>query len=726
MSSVVFHGRQLSFKQWRIWVVLGMAALCGYLSLSIHNTHKDLIAVDGLVGALSSLKLDSREVPNDPNNWLISTQHLMPSLILYVQDSATEVQKSLDTLIQKILRVGSAPLAEQIRVRRQLSWVEATLRVQAAQLTLRSAQITHVYYLAVIVFILVMSAFVRWRWTYRRHSELHQYLKDTMLFANVPVALSVSDGDDNLLRVNSAYEELTGFQSADVLGKRAFTQETEEEQLNAQRMQADLDEEGCWFGHYPIRSKDGSAHSEKVMRVRLGEGDQPAQGYLTLSLEVAKSDAEQRLMLWQAHHDNLTKLPNANLLEDRLAHALLDDKRGALICLDLDKFKDTNDSIGYAGADRVLIEAAHRIAMTSQEGDTVARIGGDLFVIVVPEFSNIAEIEHAARAAIEAIEPAFVTEQGELFITASAGVVIFPDDGKTSGELQQKANTARQKAKRQGGNQLQFFETQMNELAGRRFELECNLRKALELQEFELHFQPVIDIANKSIYGAEALLRWRSDQLGMVSPAEFIPIAETSGLIVEIGKWVVCEVQRHLEMWQESFPDLRISLNVSAKQLDTPEHAKDLLDLLGSGFGDQITVELTESILIQEDSAANDFLQSLQALNVQVALDDFGTGYSSVGYLRDYEFNLLKVDKSFIDGIDEARDLGLVASIVAMGRILGMRVVAEGVEDASQLHSLQSIGCDFVQGYYFSKPLPANEFEQFLEQGVASMDDDTL
>lgn len=694
--------------------MLALAGCCGLLSLSLHMQQERKANLVELMDSVAVLNLAYSEQDEHPQRWIIAAHQLMPRLKLYANDAAAPVQEALTDLTSRYSGGEQVSALAHLKLQQQLMGLLSRLRTEAAELELKHAQFTHFYYLSVLVLVLALAAFLGWRLNIRTHSPLKQLLSDRFLFANMPVALSVSDAEDRLLRANSAFERLTGYSSAEMMGRRVLCEDSEEERAAAARMRDQLSAQGSWTGEYRVRCKDGSVHAEKVMRMNLGELGERTEGYLTISTEAEHSDAEQRLMLWQAHHDNLTKLPNSNLLNERLARALQEGKHGAVISIDLDSFKNTNDSLGHAGADRVLIEAAHRIAMSARESDTVARMGGDLFVIAITDFADISEVELVARSAVDAIAQSFAVEEGELFITASAGITIYPDDGDTSGELLQKADAARLDAKARGGNQLKFFEEEMNEVAARRFELETHLRKAIAGQEFELHFQPIVDISKEEIYGAEALLRWRSPQLGMVSPGEFIPVAEATGLIVDIGRWVVTEVQQRLAGWQESIPGLRVSLNVSARQLVDDEQVSELLEVLGREFTDQITVELTESALVQNESCALTFLSGLRDLKLHVALDDFGTGYSSVGYLRDYEFDVLKVDKSFIDGIDGARDLGLVASIVAMGRILGMRVVAEGVEEEDQVQRLKRIGCDFVQGFYYSKPLPAAEFEAFV------------
>ncbi|XOV82301.1 MAG: putative bifunctional diguanylate cyclase/phosphodiesterase [bacterium] len=711
-SSVVFAARTLSLSQWQLWIVMIFVLGCAYFSLNLHLTQMQQREVGRLLQQTSELRQALIEEGSE-SSWLIRAAQLYPQLAHHLPPAGPTLRGPLRELTRRVSDGELISAEHRINVSRDLGGVVSELAARNASLQRQAGFATHYYYLSLIALLLICAGFVYWRYNLRAHSPLRLLLEDKFLFANIPVAVSLSDANDRLLRANEAFEKATGFSSRELLGERSVCDDSLEEQAAVARMRAQLEEKGSWTGEYRMRCKDGSAHAEKVMRIGLTDAAANLQGYLTLSLEAAHSDAEQRLMLWQAHHDNLTKLPNTNLLNERLGRALQEGKRGAVISIDLDNFKNVNDSLGHAGADRILIEAAHRIALCARESDTVARMGGDLFIIAAADIVDIAEAEKLARGVVEAFLPSFAAEQGELFITASCGVTIFPDDGSTAGELLQKADAARLDAKARGGNQLKFFEEQMNALAARRFELESNLRKAIAGQEFELHFQPIVDISRQEIYGAEALLRWRSPVLGMISPFEFIPVAEATGLIVDIGRWVVAEVQRHLKAWQARIPGLRISLNVSARQLVDETDVKALLTALSREHSDQMTVELTESALVQNEGNAQQFLAGLREINVRVALDDFGTGYSSVGYLRDYEFDVLKVDKSFIDGIDNARDLGLVASIVAMGRILGMKVVAEGVEEPQQLERLKRIGCDFVQGYYYSKPLPADEFEAF-------------
>jgi predicted signal transduction protein with EAL and GGDEF domain len=363
------------------------------------------------------------------------------------------------------------------------------------------------------------------------------------------------------------------------------------------------------------------------------------------------------------------------------------------------------------------MEVAYRVAMCVDESHTLARLGGDHFVLLMSELSDYGEVERLGRRILGEINKPFHLGGRELFITASVGIAMLPQDGDDSGELLQKADAARIQIKEHGGNNLAFFEPEMNARAERRLELESALRRAVSNNQLMLYYQPVVDVKRGAVTSAEALLRWQHPELGMVSPAEFIPVAEDMGLIVEIGKWVVTECQRQLQIWRKlGLDELRVSINVSPVQLRREEDAQALLDLLGKVADTRLVLELTESALMENSEGVHRFLSQARALGSMVALDDFGTGFSSLSYLRNFEFDVLKVDKTFIDELANTRDYGLVASIVSMGRILGMRVVAEGVETAEQVKRLRQIGCDYVQGFYFSKPLPPEDFYQFITE----------
>ncbi len=563
---------------------------------------------------------------------------------------------------------------------------------------------------------------VRWARRQERPAWSLQGL-ERHLFENSPGAVVVTDAFDRILAVNQAYTRMTGYEQAEVQGNDiAFNHAGQQDEAFYVAMRESLAKRGRWVGEFWLRNKGGEAFADKVTRMRLSGPRNELLGYLTLSMDLLSSDDAKRLMLWQAHHDTLTKLPNRNLFEERLTRVLLRTQEhqfiGALLSIDLDRFKMVNDSVGPSKGDQVLMEVAYRLAMCVDESHTVARLGGDHFVVLMSEVDDYGEVERLGRRMLGEICKPFHLDGRELFISASIGVALLPQDGNAIGELLQKADAARIQIKQHGGNNLAFFEPEMNSRAERRLELESGLRRAAANGELKLFYQPVVDVKRGTVTSAEALLRWQHPELGMVSPGEFIPVAEDMGLIVDIGKWVVAECHRQLEAWRrQGLEDLRISLNVSPVQLRRDEDVRDFLDLLQEVSDARLMLELTESALMENSDGVHRFLKEVRGLGSMVALDDFGTGFSSLGYLRNFEFDVLKVDKTFIDELANTRDYGLVASIVSMGRILGMRVVAEGVETAEQVKRLKQIGCDFVQGYYYSRPLPAEEFLAFIQNG---------
>jgi diguanylate cyclase (GGDEF)-like protein/PAS domain S-box-containing protein len=542
---------------------------------------------------------------------------------------------------------------------------------------------------------------------------------EQQLFEHCPVAAVITDPDDRIRAVNAAYSRLTGYRQEEVEGRDiGFNCATGA----GGGLPRDLADEGRWMGEFQWRAKDGAVLPTRVTRLRLTTAAGELHGYLTLADDVAGDDA-RRSMLWQARYDPLTRLPNRHLLTQHLAALLARGSgAGALFSFDLDRFQIINDSVGPASADELLTEVAYRITLclgsVSAAGHMLARVAGDQFLLLMSEARDRSDAERLAQRILESIRQPFHLQSQELFLTGSLGIAMIESD-IDAGEVLQRADAARLHAKQQGGDGLAYFEHEMNDRAERRLALESALRRAIGNGELRLYYQPVVDVGRGVVVSAEALLRWQHPHLGLVPPGEFIPVAEEMGLIVEIGEWVVGECRRQLRRWREQTTgDVRISLNVSPVQLRREDDAQALLTLLRGdgepGAGDGLIIELTESTLMENSDRVRDYLDQVRQVGSMVALDDFGTGYSSLACLRHIEFDVLKIDKTFIDGLDQARDYGLVASIVSMGRILGMRVVAEGVETAAQVEHLRQIGCDYIQGYYYSPPLPADDFHAFV------------
>ncbi len=438
---------------------------------------------------------------------------------------------------------------------------------------------------------------------------------------------------------------------------------------------------------------------------------------------VALNSVEREDALYrQAHFDPLTGLPNRQLLKDRLtqylAGARIDGHNGAILFLDLDRFKEINDLFGHSVGDEILIQSSERIASEVRDRDTVARLGGDEFVVVLPNVRNERIVRSTAERLLSRLSEAFTVSENDHYLSASIGIATFPDDGATVESLLKNADAAMYRAKDAGRGRFEFFSKSLNAESRRKIGIERDLRAAFYDNDLSVHYQPQFDISTGDISGAEALLRWTHPQQGPISPAEFIPLAEDTGLIVEIGSWVIgrtCKnLQTILDMGLHPGP---VSINVSGKQLADSSFCKTVLDPIRKfdihpGY---IQLEVTETTVAQNRDKAVAILETLREEGLRVAIDDFGTGYSSLSYLQQMPFDVIKIDKSFIDSIGSsvASD-NICRTIIKMAEQLGKKSIAEGVEDRQQLDFLHANGCDFVQGYYYSRALPWDEFIKFV------------
>lgn len=431
-----------------------------------------------------------------------------------------------------------------------------------------------------------------------------------------------------------------------------------------------------------------------------------------------------------AYFDSLTLLPNRFLSLDRLTEMLKDAKRSnektAVLFLDLDDFKKVNDSLGHEVGDKILVEAANRLTLAVRKSDTVGRLGGDEFIILLRTLSDEINVIEISESLLNIFRKPFNIDGRELVLTLSIGIATYPENGNSASELLRNADTAMYQAKTSGRNTYSFFTKEMNDIMLRRFEIEEQLHNALENNELEVYYQPKYSVKDGSIVGAEALIRWHSPSLGNITPDEFIPIAEHTGLISPIGNFVIKEALEFLITWRRTHrKDYTIAVNLSPRQFrDT-----DLIGFIRNSLEsseikpESLEFEITEGLLMARSSYIDDTLKELNKLGVKLSMDDFGTGYSSLSYLRQYPFDILKIDRSFISGISlKKEDCDLVKATIAMAHSLGLQVVAEGVELQEQLIILDSLGCDLVQGYYFSKPVPANEL---LELQDSSSDSST-
>jgi diguanylate cyclase (GGDEF)-like protein len=440
---------------------------------------------------------------------------------------------------------------------------------------------------------------------------------------------------------------------------------------------------------------------------------------------VALASVEREEALYrQAHYDELTGLPNRQLLKDRLAqqivHARRDKFSGALLFIDLDRFKEINDVYGHSVGDLVLTQAAERIENEVRDSDTVARLGGDEFVVVLPRISSDSLIHHTASRLLDRLTESFSVRGQDHFVGGSIGIVTFPEDGDSVETLLKNADAAMYRAKESGRARFEFFSKKLNAESRRKIGLERDLRAAFQQDELHVYLQPQFNISSGVISGAESLLRWYRGDEGFVNPAEFVPLAEESGLIVEIGNWVIAQTCLELRrILNKGLHPGSVSINVSARQLREPSFANDLLATVRNfdihpGY---LTLEVTESVVAQNRDTAIGILNMVRAEGVQVAIDDFGTGYSSLSYLQQLPFDVIKIDKSFVERIGAGDPSNNICrTIIKMAHELGKKVIAEGVEKDHQIEFLKENGCDFVQGFFYSKALHQDAFIAFIEK----------
>jgi diguanylate cyclase (GGDEF)-like protein len=444
-----------------------------------------------------------------------------------------------------------------------------------------------------------------------------------------------------------------------------------------------------------------------------------------LRLDIEERKQVERSIRHMAHHDSLTGLPNRALFRDRLIHAMAQADRYqqklGVMFLDLDRFKAINDTLGHNVGDQLLRIAGERLRTCVRDCDTVSRLGGDEFTVIVEDIADARTASIVAQKIIDTFMQPFNLHGHEVFVTTSIGITIYPDDDEHADNLLRNADAAMYRAKECGRNNFQFYVADMNVRARERLMLENSLRRALVRDEFMVYYQPRVDLQSGRVIGAEALLRWRHPELGMVPPSEFIPILEETGMIIPVGEWVLREACRQNRSWQaKGLPPIRVAVNLSARQFvqkDLASTVEDALEEAGLSPA-YLELEITEELLLEHNHANTVTLNRLRDLGVHISIDDFGTGYSSLSYLKRLPINTLKIDRSFVRDITRDSDGAAIASaIIAMACSLRLNVLAEGVETDEQLSFLRAQGCNEIQGYSFSHPLPPEEFEKLLRDG---------
>jgi diguanylate cyclase (GGDEF)-like protein/PAS domain S-box-containing protein len=547
------------------------------------------------------------------------------------------------------------------------------------------------------------------------------------LAANVPEVFWIAEPHpDRLTYVSPAYEKIFGTSVARVLENPASwvnaVHPDDRERMDASlklAFQGGLDQE------FRIVRPDGEVRwlHNRSFPVKDASGRVTLITGLTEDITARKVDEERLQNL--AHYDSLTQLPNRTLFYDRLQQTILHARRekrlAAVIFVDLDHFKHVNDTLGHAAGDRLLLQVARRLQDAIRTEDTVGRLGGDEFAVILSSLAVAGDAGMVTQKLIATLEEPFMLESREMFVTASAGVTLYPDDGVDADVLLKNADVAMYRAKELGRNAYQFFKKEMNARALERMSMETHLRRALERDELLLHYQPKVDLARGEITGLEALIRWRHDEFGLVSPARFIPILEENGLIIPVGEWVLQQACNQIRKWaaEDGIHPVPIAVNLSGRQLQHRDIGKSLQRIIGeSGVSSRlIDLEITESVLMRDPERSGSILRGLRDFGIRLSVDDFGTGYSSLNYLKSFPLDALKIDRSFVrDIISDPDDAMITRAVISMAHSLRLRVVAEGVETAAQLAVLAEAGCDEMQGYHFSRPVPEEECAVLLRE----------
>jgi diguanylate cyclase (GGDEF)-like protein/PAS domain S-box-containing protein len=564
--------------------------------------------------------------------------------------------------------------------------------------------------------------------TERKQTEFEMRLAATVYKA-IGEAIMVADAGNRIVAINPAFTKLTGYSEAEAVGQStSLLKSGRQDAAFYKNMWLTLEKTGHWQGEIWNRRKNGEVYLEwlSISTIYDPQG-KVLQRVATFSDITDQKRAEQ--IIWrQANFDPLTELPNRSMFYDRLDMEMKNSKRSgaplALMFLDLDRFKGINDTLGHDMGDILLKEAARRLSGCVREIDTVARLGGDEFTVILGELGSPAVIDRVAHDILEKLAKPFPLGNETGYVSSSLGITLYPQDADSIDELLKNADQAMYAAKNQGGNRYRYFTPSMQEAAQVRMRLSNDLRGALAGRQFLIHYQPIVELATGIIHKAEALLRWQHPSKGLISPAEFIPIAEETGLIMDIGDWVFREAARQAVAWSASRRCVfQVSVNISPVQFRNEGQATaawpGYLRELGLA-GQNLAMEITEGLLLEASPEVSRQLLAFRDAGIQVAIDDFGTGYSALSYLKKFDIDYLKIDQSFIRNLaPDSGELALCEAITAMAHKLGLKVIAEGVETAGQYDLLKDIGCDYGQGYLFSKPLSVEAFEALPQDLVA-------
>jgi len=539
-----------------------------------------------------------------------------------------------------------------------------------------------------------------------------------------PTAVVITDRNMTVEYVNPKFEETTGYSYDEILGtKIQFLDPTQASEEQSQELWETITSGSDWRGELYSRRKNGEQFWEYASISPIKSETGAITHFLAVKEDISIRKAYEERLLRQANYDELSGLPNRVLLHDRLSNGInlaqWHDRKVTVMFIGLDRLKSINETLGYNTGDGLLKEAADRLQSSVFQGDTVARFGGDEFVVLLSDTKNIRAAERVGDRILNAFRCPFRFAEHEFVTTVSIGISVYPDDGDNPHILLSNAQTAMNRAKDHGRDCYRFFTQAMNHLALERLQMESELRGALERSEMLLHYQPILNMETGDIASIEALIRWERPGHGLIYPDMFIPLAEDTGLVVPVGEWVIAEACRQIkELRENGHPDLRVAVNISSQQLISETFVDTLSSLLDNAGvpAEALELEVTERVLMSETPETIATLERINRLGINLSIDDFGTGYSSLSYLRRFPFDTLKIDRSFVKDVtfdDEA--VGLVDAIIAMARSMDMNVIAEGVETQEQMAFLKDRGCLVAQGYLFSKPLPFAELQTHLK-----------
>lgn len=542
-----------------------------------------------------------------------------------------------------------------------------------------------------------------------------------------PVLVIITNPDADIEYVNRTFETVSGYSKQEVIGKNPRIFQSGLTPLKSyQEMWTALTNCKTWSGEMQNRKKNGEIYWEMAHIAPVLNKTGQITHYVAVKEDITDKKYQQEKIQYQAHYDSLTKLPNRFLALDRLKQSLSrasrDNTLVAVLFLDLDGFKRINDSLGHEVGDRLLVMAAERLSASIRDEDTLCRLGGDEFISILQGLKNPSEAQLVARNQLACFSAAFNLDKRELRVTASIGIAVSPNDGESPAELLRNADTAMYYSKNQGRNNFHYYKNSMNLDVTRNLSIEQQLHGALARNEFTVLYQPLIDLQTRSIIGVEALLRWHSQLLGEVVPEDFIPVAEQTGSIDEIGMYVLSQAIGRVSRWRKmNHSDMIVAVNLSPAQFRNPQLGNDIMELLNKSSlpASALELEITEGVLLSGYPFIDDTINLFKKHGIGISMDDFGTGYSSLSYLRSYPFDTLKIDRSFINDIwIDGADREVINAAISMGHGLGLKVIAEGVETNNQLNLLIQQGCDIAQGYLFSKPVAADKITELLTAGI--------